>query len=115
VARHNHLDSHLFGALDDGVEVIDLEPEQQTVAVGRVVAVGDGTVVVRGLEAVELQDKLIVETETIIVRAAMVAAQAKEVLVPAAAGLDVSDGDEGLRTHDGSFGVRDWAMRVLNR
>ena len=99
VTRHNHLDGHLVGALDDGVEVVDLEPEQETVAIGFVVAIGDGAVVVLGLEAVELQDELVVEAETLVVRAAVVAAQAEEALIPAAAGFDVSDGDEGLRTH----------------
>jgi len=103
VARHDHLDSHLIGALDDGVEVVDLEPEEKAVAVGFVVAVGDETVMVRRLEAVELQDELVVEAETIVVRAAMVAAEAEELLVPAAAGLDVSNSDEGLRTYVGSF------------
>ena len=58
---------------------------------------------VRGLEAVELEDELVVEAETLVVRAAMVAAEAEELLVPTAAGLDVSDSDEGLRTYVGSF------------
>jgi hypothetical protein len=38
--------SHLARALDDDVEVVDFEPEQKTVAVGFVAAVGDGAVVV---------------------------------------------------------------------
>jgi hypothetical protein len=89
--------------MHDVVEVVDFEPEQDAVAVGFVIAVGDGAVVVRCLETVELQDELIVEAEPFVVRAAVVAAQAEEPLVPAAAGLDVSDGDERLRTHAGSF------------
>src|SRR6185312_176631 len=102
VPRHNHLDGHLVGALHNSVEVIDLEPEQETVAVGLIVAIGDGTVVVFGLEAVKLQHEAILEAEALVARAAVVAAETKKALVPTAAGLDVSDGDEGLRAHRGS-------------
>ena len=111
MARHDHLDSHLMGALDDGVEVVDLEPEENTVAVGLVVAVGDGAVVVRGLEAVKLQDELIVEAETLVVRTAVVAAEAEEVLVPAAAGFDIGNSDERLRAHAGFFYGREMRRR----
>jgi hypothetical protein len=61
VARHDYVDGHLIRSLDDGVEVVDLEPEEKTVAVGFVVAVGDEAVMVRGLEAVELEDEVVVE------------------------------------------------------
>ena len=99
VAGHNYLDSHFIGALDDGVEVVDLEPEEDAIAVGFVTAVGDGAVVVVGVEAVELEDEVVVETETLILSAAVVGAKAEEVLIPAAAGFDIRDNDERLRAH----------------
>jgi hypothetical protein len=99
MARPEDLDSHFAGALDHGVEVVDLEPEQETIAVGPVVAVGDRAVVVLGVEAVELQDELIIEAEPLVVRAAVIAAKAEEALIPAAAGLDVGDRDERLRAN----------------
>jgi hypothetical protein len=104
VARYDHLHCHLVGALHDGVEVVDLEPKQEAVAVGFVVAVGNVAVVVLGLEAVELKDELVIEAEAVIVWTTMVAAQVEEALVPATAGLDVRNCDEGLGAHEGSFG-----------
>lgn len=99
MAGQDHLDAHLTGALHDGIEVVGLEPKQKAVAVGFVGAVGDGAVMVLGLEAVELEDELVVEAQALVVRAAVIAAQTEEALVPAAAGFDIGDGDERLRAH----------------
>jgi hypothetical protein len=42
---------------------------------------------------------LVIEAEALVVRAAVVAAESEEALVPTATGFDVGDGDERLRTH----------------
>jgi hypothetical protein len=55
-----------------------------------------------GIEAVQLQHELIVEAEALVVRAAVIAAEAKEALIPAAAGFDVGHGDKGLGPHGSS-------------
>ena len=103
VAWHDDLNTHLFGALDDGVEVVGLEPEEKAVAVGALVAVADGNVIVFGVEAVKLQDELAVPEKTPVLRVSFVAAQTKQAFIPVAAGVDVCDSDERLRTHVNSF------------
>ena len=103
MAWHDDLNAHLFGALDDSVEVVGLEPEEQAVAVGALVAVADGNVVVFGVEAVKLQDELAVPEEACVFRVSLIAAEAQETPIPLAAGFDVGDSDERLRAHVNSF------------
>jgi hypothetical protein len=52
VRRHHDVDAHLFSSPDRRVEIIDLEPQQDTVSIGAVVRLTDATVIVLDLEAV---------------------------------------------------------------
>lgn len=85
-----------------GIEVVDFKPEQNAVSIGLVVAIADGAVVMFDLEMMQLEDQLAIADQPLIVRAAVVALAAQEVLIPAAAGLDISDGDHRLRAHETS-------------
>ena len=76
MAGQDELDSHFRGALHDRVEVIHLEPEQDTVAVGSIGWIADGAVMMLDVKAVQLQDELAIPHELLIVAAAVSAAAA---------------------------------------
>ena len=101
MAREDEFDAHFGSALKDGVEIVHFEPEQEAVSVGFVQPVGDGAVIVFYFEAVELEDESAVRDEAFIGGATVVAPAAKEALIPATRGFDVSDRDEGLGPHFG--------------
>ncbi len=96
--QHN-LDAHVSGALHDGIEILNLKPEQHAVAVRFVIAVADCAVMVLHLEAVQLKHKLAVQNQLFIGGAAMIAAQTEQALIPPAACFYVGNGDERLGTH----------------
>ena len=99
VARQHDLDVHIGSALDDRVEVIDLEPEQHAIPVWSVGAIADGAVFVLDVEAVQLQDEAAVLHELLIGAAAVGSAAPQQALIPPAAGFDIRDTDERLGTH----------------
>ena len=101
VRRQNDLDPELHGPPDGGVEVIELEPQEHTVAVRASVCVADGAVVMLDVPGVQLKDELAVDGQPLVLRAAVRALAAEQALIPAAARLDVLDGDQGLRAHVG--------------
>ncbi len=92
----NNLDLHFGGALHHGVKIFHFEPEQHTIAVGLVGAIGDGAVMVLDLKAVQLQDERAVFHELLVLPAAMGTSATQQALVPAAAGFDIADADERL-------------------
>ena len=102
MAGQHDLGVHFGRALHDRVEVIHLEPEQHTVAVRSVGAVADGTVMVFDFKAVQLEDERAILHQLLIVPAAVSPAAAQQTLIPPAAGFDIRDADERLRTH-GSY------------
>ena len=93
------LDAHLSYALHDSVKIFYLEPQQDAVSVGLVVLVAYGAMMMFDFEAVQLKNELSVGGELLIVGTSMTASAAEQTLIPPAAGFDISDGDEGLRTH----------------
>ena len=99
MAGKHDLDAHFGGALHQLVEVIHLEPEKDAIPVRAVGAIADGAVVVLDFKAVQLQDEGAVLDQLFIVRAAMRAAETEQALIPAAAGFDIGDTDEGLAMH----------------
>jgi hypothetical protein len=99
MARFDNVRLHLRGSGDGGVEVVDLEPEKDSVPIGLILGITDSSVVVCDLEVVELEDQGVVRDQSLVFRAAVVAPTAEETLVPAAACFDVGDGNQGLRTH----------------
>ncbi len=99
MAGQNNLDLHVGDALHDGVEVIDLEPEQHTIAVGPVRAIADGAMMVLDFKAVQLQDERTVFHQLFIVLAAVSAAASQQTLIPATARFDVRNAYERLGAH----------------
>lgn len=99
MAGQNYLDAHFGGALDDGIEIVDFKPEQYSVAVGLVLGIADAAVIMRHLEAMQLQDKLAVQDQLFVGGASMVAPAAEQTLIPPAARFHVGYRDQRLRTH----------------
>jgi hypothetical protein len=99
VARQDNLDTHFDGALHDCFEIVDLKPKQHAVSVGPVVRIGDTAVMMLHFEAVQLKHKLAVGDQLFIGGASMIAATAKQTLVPPAARFDISHDNQRLRTH----------------
>jgi hypothetical protein len=97
--RHHDIDAHLCTSTDRFVEIINLEPQQDTVSIGAVVRLTDVTVIVLDLKAVQLHHKPISLNQAFVVGAAVVATDAEQLLVPTAACLNVSGTDERLRVH----------------
>lgn len=95
----NHLGAQLTGAFDGGVEVVDFEPQQDAVAVRMGLWITDPAVVVIDLPVMELHDQLTVGDETLVLRSAMVAVTAEQLLVPPATGFDVAYRDQRLGSH----------------
>ena len=97
--RQHHLDTHFAGALHDRVEVVHLKPEQHAIAVRPVSSIADRAVVMLHLKAVQLQDELTALHQLLIVASAVGSAASEQALIPSAAGFDVGDADQRLRTH----------------
>src|SRR3954462_617584 len=93
------LDPHFCGARDDRVEIIHLEPEQNAVPVGPVVAIADAAVIGFDLEAVQLQDKRAILDHLLVVRSSVSPAATQKPCIPPAARFDVRDTDERLGSH----------------
>ena len=114
VAVHGEHDlgSELAGPGDGLVEVLDLEPQQHPVAADQR-GVADRPVVVVDLEVVQLEDEPVAVDQTLVLLPAVVAATAQETLVPAAAGLDVDDGEQGLWAHGRMLGGSGYRIRPI--
>jgi hypothetical protein len=97
--RHDDIDAHLHTAVDCRVEIVDLEPQQDAVAIGAVVGLADATVIVLYVEVMQLHHEPITIDEALVVGAAVVAANPQQLLVPPAAGLDIGGTDQRLRVH----------------
>lgn len=95
----DHLGAQFRQTSDGGVEVLDLEPEQNAVAAGQV-GVPNVSMVVGNVPRVELKNQLVPGDELFVVAATMCPPASQEALVPAAARCDVADTDERLRTHE---------------
>lgn len=99
MARQHDFNVHLEGTLHHRVEIIYLEPEQHTVAIGSVGAIADGAVVVLDFKVVQLQDERAVHHQLLILLAAVSPTTAQQALIPAAAGFYICETNERLRTH----------------
>jgi hypothetical protein len=84
---------HVCDPFDRLVEIIDFEPQENAVAIRKVAAVADRSMIMLGLEAVKLKDEISVRHEALVYRAAMIAAAAEQLLVPSAASFDIRHGD----------------------
>src|SRR5262249_19403558 len=91
MAGQHDLDAHFGCALHYRVEVLHLEPDQHTSAVGPVAATADGAVMVFDFKAVQLQDEPAIVHQLLVLPAAVSPAAAQQALIPPAAGFDVRD------------------------
>jgi len=57
VAGHNDLHVHFCGAGEGSLKVVELKPQEHTVAVGLVVRIPDWSMIVLDLKVVQLQDQ----------------------------------------------------------
>jgi hypothetical protein len=64
----DHLGAQSTGAFHRGVEIVDLEPQQDAVAVRAGVRITDRAVVVIDFPVVQLEDQLVVGDETLVLR-----------------------------------------------
>src|SRR6516225_6814037 len=92
----DHRGPEVGRALECAVEVGDFpEPHQDAVA-DIAAVVGEQAVVVLDVPVVELEHEDVVGEQALVLRSAVVAAQAEELLVPAAGCLDVADAEQCL-------------------
>jgi hypothetical protein len=64
--------AHFGGALHDRVEIVDLEPQQNTVSIWLVITISDRTVMMFHFEGVQLKDDLAIGDQLLIFRAPMI-------------------------------------------
>gem|GEM_PF-4812521 len=99
MAGKNNLDTHFGGTLHDSIKIFYLEPEQYTIAIGFVVTIANRAMMVLHFKAVQLENKLSIFRQLLILLAAVAAATIEKALIPAAAGFDIRDTNQRLRTH----------------
>jgi hypothetical protein len=99
MARLHHVHVHVGRASDSGIDIIDLEPEKDTVAIWSGLRITNPPVVVLDVPPVQLEDQCTVGNEPLVFAAAVVAPAAQEALVPSAARLDIAHADQRLGTH----------------
>src|SRR5262249_18465216 len=88
-----------LGPCDGCVDVVYLEPEQQTVPRRHVVRIADASVMMLHFPAVQLHHQLAGMDETFVVRPAMCAFAIEQALIPPAARLDILHANQRLRSH----------------
>ena len=71
VARQDDLDSHFLGACYCRINVLNLEPQQHTIAGRLVVWIADEAVIVRDFPTVQLQHQPAGNNKALVIRTAM--------------------------------------------
>jgi hypothetical protein len=87
-----------LGATNNLIEIVDLEPERDAVAVRPQRRIADPAVVVFDVEVVQLQHERSVAEQTLVLLPAVAALATEQLLVPATAAWDIGDADQGLGT-----------------
>ena len=95
----DYFNLHLSGVLNDGIEVFNLEPQQDAVPIRSVIRIPDWSVVMFHLETVELKHELAVPNQSLVLRAAVITSAIQQTLIPETACCHVLYGDERLRSH----------------
>ena len=99
MTRHDDLNFHLCSTPHNRIEIVHFEPQQHTIAIRPVGRIGNASMMVLDLKAVQLQDERAILHQLLILFAAMAAAATQQALIPAAAGFDIHDANEWLRSH----------------
>jgi hypothetical protein len=94
----NHLDTETLRPSERAVEVVDAKPQQDAIATARICLVTEMLVLVR-VPVMKLEDVILIRADALVLVAAVTAAEAQEMLIPATARADVANGDEGLSNH----------------
>jgi hypothetical protein len=89
----------VYSATHGSVEVFELEPQQDAIAVRAKRWIPQRTVLVLRIPAMQLQNQLPVGYKTFILITAVSAGAPKDLPVPIATGLNVVNADEGCQLH----------------
>ena len=93
VTGQDDFSAQRLGPCDGGVDVVNLEPQEQPVPRRHVAGIADASVVMLLLPAEQLLHKPASMDEAFVIRPAVGALAAEQALIPPAAGLDISDTD----------------------
>jgi hypothetical protein len=115
VSRHDNLGFELLDTHHDVFEIVNLKPEQHTIAIWPVVFVTNGTVVMIDSKPVQLKDQIVPHSQSLILVSAMIAPTAEQSLIPQAADLDVGDSDKGLWSHGTTSSVQLMTTAIIAR
>src|SRR4051812_35483725 len=99
VPRQEDFGSHRPGPRDRRVDVLDLEPQQYAVARRPVVGVADPSVMVLDFPPVQLQHQFPRDDQALVIRPAVIASAAEQLLIPTAARFYVVYANQWLRAH----------------
>src|SRR5262245_42635510 len=91
VTRREDFSAHRLGPCDGGVDVVNLEPQQQAVARRHVAGITNGFVMMFHFPAMQLHYQLARMDEAFVVRPTVGALATEQALIPPAAGLDISN------------------------
>ena len=117
VTGHDDVSTQRLGPYNGGVDVVYLEPKKQAIPRRQVVRITDASVVMLLFPAVQLQDQLAGVDEPFVVRPTVGALAIEQPLIPSAAGLDISNANQRLRSHHvaspyPAFGVSPGSKRL---
>ena len=96
MTRLDHIGLQLLGARNRCVKVLQFKPQENAISIGPKVGISDWAVLVLDIPIVQLKDQGSLGDQPLIVRSAVRALATQEVLIPAAACLDIVHANEGL-------------------
>ena len=99
MSRQHDVGTHFLCPGDCCIEVLDLEPQQNPIPIRPVGRIADLTMIMFYIEPMQLEYEHAVGRQSLVFVASMRALAAEKASVPAAAGLDIADGNEWLRLH----------------
>jgi hypothetical protein len=102
VPRHENIRFHFYGTVNGRIEIVDLKPQQNAIAIRLVGRIADPTMMMFHIKSMQLEDQNAVRNQSLVFRPSVCAPAAQEPLIPAATCLDVTDCNKGLGTH-GAF------------
>src|SRR5262245_44685125 len=86
------------GALNRRIEIIDLKPQEDTVAVRLLIEIAE-VWMIASVPVMKLQDQFAIRQQALVLAAAMSAFAIEQPPIPTAARFDIGNCDERLRTH----------------
>ncbi len=98
MARQHNFRLQLRHARGGSGEIVNLKPEKDAIPM-REFGIADAAMMVLHLPAVQLKNEPAARNEPFILGSAMIASQAEQPLIPAAAGLYVAHANQRLWTH----------------